>query len=192
MSQPESPRPAAIRASGATKSIRRGDVPEEVLLRYLTDQAKGRTLGFYVDARATRPAFRDRGDRLFADRNDPHAISAMIQIAIHRGWGAVRLTGDETFRREAWRQARAAGLDVAGYAPTPRDREADIRAAAARSVKPQAPVRPMTQARRKAIVEAVVAARVLDAGQAQRMLERIRLRLEAAVKGPRPARARDR
>lgn len=180
-------RPASLQAAGAARSLRRGDAPEEVLSRYLTDTARGRTLDFYVDARAPRPAFRDRGDRLFIDRNDPQAIRAMIDIAQHRGWAAIRVTGDAAFRREAWTEGRRRGLEVRGYAPTPRDLQAELR-----QRRPDTPTRggredagtakPMPPERRAAIVEAVIAARMLDPDRARRLLDSARSRLAPLVK----------
>lgn len=186
MTSPDDKRPASLRADGAARSRRRGDVPEEILARYLTDTARGRTLGFYVDARVTRPAFRDRGDRLFADRNDPAAIGAMVAIAHHRGWSTVQVRGDERFRHEVWLQARRHGLEVRGYAPTSRDLELESRAVRrpppkSRSESPPGPIRPLSAARRTAIVEAVVAARMLDPARAQRLLEAARARVAPII-----------
>lgn len=48
----------------------------------------------------------------------------MLKIAKHRGWSEVRVSGDESFRREAWVQARGLGLEVKGYHPRDRDRQA--------------------------------------------------------------------
>lgn len=54
----------------------------------------------------------------------PDAVADMLKVAQHRGWTQVRVSGDETFRREAWVQARALGVDVKGYQPRDRDRQA--------------------------------------------------------------------
>ena len=188
-------RPASIQVAGAARSVRRGDVPEEILARYLTDTARGRTLGFYVDARATRPAFRDRGDRLFVDRNDPAAIRAMITVAHHRGWSTVRLGGDEAFRREAWQEARRRGLEVHGYKPTARDREEEARQERRRDTAREparSTPRPMSPERRAAIVESVIAARMLDPERARRLLDAARARVGPVIAAAQRGRARDR
>ncbi|MNH94176.1 hypothetical protein D3C73_467920 [compost metagenome] len=48
----------------------------------------------------------------------------MLKVARHRGWTRLKVEGDEAFRREVWIQARAQGLDVSGYRPRDRDRQA--------------------------------------------------------------------
>lgn len=177
----DTPRPSTVSPAGVARSLRRGDVPEEILAVYLTDKAAGRTLGYYVDARATRPAFRDRGDRLLADRNDPAAIRAIVSVAIHRGWTAVTVRGDEAFRREVWREASRRGLEIAGYNPTRRDLEAEARHRDRDQdrahASPRRPPKPMSPERRAAIVEAVVVARMLDPERARRLLEAARARV---------------
>jgi hypothetical protein len=189
-------RPSSLAAAGAARSLRRGDVPEEVLARYLTDVARGRTLGFYVDARATRPAFRDRGDRLFVDRNEPAAIRAMVTVAQHRGWTTIKVRGDESFRREAWLEAQRRGLVVQGYAPTTRERQAETRRtldrARTRADAEVRPARPMSPERRAAIVEAVVAARMLDPDRARRLLDAARARVAPVIAAVQRNRAQER
>ena len=111
----------ALRAEGAPKSVRKGDVPDALERRYYTDERGGRGLGFYADARIATAAFRDEGRRLVAPRSDPNVARDLAQIARHRGWSIVVVQGEPTFRREAWLAARAAGLEVRGYRPTERD-----------------------------------------------------------------------
>lgn len=48
----------------------------------------------------------------------------MLKVAQHRGWSRLKVEGEEAFRREVWVQARAMGLEVRGYRPRDRDREA--------------------------------------------------------------------
>ncbi|MBP7703759.1 MAG: hypothetical protein KA105_00580 [Caulobacter sp.] len=190
-------RPASLKPAGAARSLRRGDVPEEILARYLTDAARGRTLGFYVDARATRPAFRDRGDRLFVDRNDPDAIRAMVTVAEHRGWAVIKVHGAESFRREAWLEAQRRGLEIQGYTPTAREREAEARRTLDRTrrraeaqIRP--PAKPMSPQRRAAIVEAVVAARMLDPDRAQRLIDAVRARVGPIIAAVQRGRTQER
>lgn len=188
--------PSSLQAAGSARSLKRGDVPEEILARYLPDAAPGRTLGFYVDARATRPAFRDRGDRLFVDRNDPAAIRAMVTVAQHRGWTVIRVRGDEAFRREAWLEAQRRGLEVHGYTPTARERQAEIRRtrdrARTRAEAEVRPAKPMSLDRRAAIVEAVVAARMLDPDRARRLIDAARARMTPVIDAVHRSRARER
>lgn len=98
-----------------------GDVPDRIRRRYLTDERNGPGLGFFVDASIAKAAFRDQGQRLSTDRNDPNVVRDLIAIAEHRGWTTISVRGQTTFRREVWINARSAGLEVRGYTPTHRD-----------------------------------------------------------------------
>lgn len=110
---------------GDARSRRRGDAPQAVLDRYLIEHDRlGRPSRFYRDHRATEPMFRDEGRKLIATQPYPDAVADMLKIAKHRGWSEVRVSGDQSFRREAWIQARALGLEVKGYRPRDRDRQA--------------------------------------------------------------------
>lgn len=112
--------------SGATvRSKTKGEVPTSILDRYLIERDRqGRPERFYRDHRATDPMFRDEGRRLVTAQAYPDTIADMMKIARHRGWTEIRVAGDEAFRREAWVQARTLGLDVKGYKPRERDRQA--------------------------------------------------------------------
>jgi len=181
---------------GERRPSQPGDVPDHLRRRYLTQTRGGPGLGFYVDARTDAAAFRDHGRRLTTDRNDPQVIRDLVAIAAHRGWSTVTVRGHSEFRREAWRMARAAGLEVRGYRPTERDRQQD-----ARRNTPAPAQRPLpadAQAR-LGVVEQVVRARVVEPGDQARILAAARRRLadwleRGAQFGPRPPRdrARDR
>lgn len=108
-----------------TRSVAKGDVPQTLLDRYLIERdLRGRPERFYRDHRTTDPAFRDAGRRLSADRTYPDTVADMLKVAQHRGWSRLKVEGEEGFRREVWVQARAMGLEVQGYRPRDRDREA--------------------------------------------------------------------
>ena len=118
---PDRARPGEARS----RSVARGDVPLALLDRYLIERdLKGRPERFYRDHRTPDPAFRDVGRRLSADRTYPDTVADMLKIARHRGWSRLKVEGEEAFRREVWVQARAMGLEVRGYRPRDRDREA--------------------------------------------------------------------
>ena len=108
---------------GGAPSLAQGDVPEAVRRRYLTE-GRGAQLAFYADQTTKHPAFHDAGRRLMAERTNPSVIKDMLSIAEHRGWSEIRVRGSVEFRREAWMQAQARGLEVDGYKPTDRDRQA--------------------------------------------------------------------
>ncbi len=115
----------ARRGEAKTRSTAKGDLPQAILDRYLIERdLRGRPERFYRDHRTPDPAFRDQGRRLTADRPYPDTIADMLRVAQHRGWTRLKVDGDDTFRREVWIQARAMGLEIKGYRPRQRDRQA--------------------------------------------------------------------
>ena len=111
--------------SAEGRSTTKGEVPASLLDRYLIERDRqGRPERFYRDHRATDPMFKDEGKRLVTGQAYPDAVADMLKIAQHRGWTQVRVSGDEAFRREAWVQGSTLGLDVKGYQPRDRDRQA--------------------------------------------------------------------
>jgi putative DNA primase/helicase len=65
------------------------------------------------------PAFRDHGTRLSTRSENTEIIRAMVEIAKERYPNeTLRIRGTDRFRREAWGQAKLAGLSVRGYRPT--------------------------------------------------------------------------
>lgn len=151
-----------------------GDVPDRLRGRYLTERRAGQGLGFYADAGAQAPVFRDHGGRLTTDRNDPHVVRDLVAIAAHRGWRAIGVGGHVAFRREVWLRARAAGLEVRGYRPTARDRQQVERG---REASPGSATLTPAAAARLDIVEGVVRARVVDPAEQARILSAARNRL---------------
>lgn len=108
-----------------SRSVAKGDVPPSLMDRYLIERdLRGRPERFYRDHRTPDPAFRDAGRRLSADRAYPDTVADMLKVAQHRGWSRLKVEGEEAFRREVWVQARAMGIQVQGYRPRDRDREA--------------------------------------------------------------------
>ncbi|ASD25483.1 LPD7 domain-containing protein [Brevundimonas diminuta] len=115
----------ARRGETKPRSTAKGDLPQAVLDRYLIERdLRGRPERFYRDHRTPDPAFRDQGRRLTTDRPYPDTIADMLKVAQHRGWTRLKVDGDDTFRREVWIHARAMGLEVKGYRPRQRDRQA--------------------------------------------------------------------
>jgi hypothetical protein len=150
-----------------------GDVPDQVRRRFLTEERLGQGLGFYIDARTTTAAFRDHGRRLTTDRNDPHVIRDLVAIAQHRGWTTISVRGHSEFRREAWRLATAAGLEVQGYRPSERDRQQVERSASLQ----RPPARGLDVPTRMSVVETVVRKHVVEPAEQARILELARSRL---------------
>lgn len=113
------------RGEKTERSTLKGDMPPALLDRYLIERDRqGRPEAFFRDPRATEPAFRDHGRRLSTPHAYPDTITDMLKVARHRGWTRLRVEGEEAFRRDVWIQARAQGLEVSGYRPRERDRQA--------------------------------------------------------------------
>jgi hypothetical protein len=96
-------------------------VPQSVRDRFVQEGHR-----FYFPDGA--PAFRDRGRRLITSSENTQVVHSLIEIAHSRGWTEVRVSGTERFRREAWQQARLAGLNVRGYRPSEAEQAQLIRA----------------------------------------------------------------
>lgn len=71
--------------------------------------------------RSNRVAFVDEGDRIRFTNTNETSIKAGIQLAKQKGWEAVKVTGNEAFRREYWIQGQLHGLTVHGYRSTKAD-----------------------------------------------------------------------
>lgn len=93
-------------------------VPEDVAARYKQDGQK------YLDANDPKKvAFVDKGNRLQTIRTfDDKAVEDMVATADARGWTELRVSGDEAFRRKAYIEATARGIEVKGYEPTEQDK----------------------------------------------------------------------
>lgn len=137
MTKPDAPKTDTAKAASSNRlkpdrpaadkplSTDKGDLPTALLDRYLIERdRKGRPEQFFRDTRSTEPAFRDRGRSLETRQAYPDTIGDMLKIAEHRGWRRLKVEGDEAFRRDVWIQAQARGLDVSGYRPRQRDRQA--------------------------------------------------------------------
>lgn len=107
------------------RSLDKGDVPTQLLDRYLIERDRqGRPERYYRDHKTADPVFRDHGRALSSLQAYPDSVASMLRIAQHRGWTHIKASGDGAFRREVWVQGRSLGLEVAGYKPTERDRQA--------------------------------------------------------------------
>ena len=69
-------------------------------------------------------AFKVTGDRLVTRLAAAEVIRDMVSVAQHRQWDALHVRGSAEFRREAWLEAGARGIEVRGYQPTDLDRQA--------------------------------------------------------------------
>jgi hypothetical protein len=174
-------------AGKAAKSTVKGDIPAAVLDRYLIERdLRGRPERFFRDHRATEPMFQDRGRSLVSHSAYPDAVIDMLKIARHRGWSAVRVSGDPGFRREVWIQAQALGLEVKGHRPGERNRQAA-------GLEPRPPLSAEI-ADRMARAAVVVRRLIPDAALQTRLmaeaLDRFQARRTARERAPDPTRDR--
>ncbi len=117
---------------GATGPVRRpvlhAGVPENVGDRFVQVGNK------LVDP-VSNAGFVDKGSKLQTDKAvDPGTIRAMVDVAEHRGWDSIKVSGDAAFRRSVYFEAASRGLAVQGYTPTEAER-ASASAAAERAGK---------------------------------------------------------
>lgn len=92
-------------------------VPADVQQRYVRVGDK------YFHPRNTEsPVFEDKGNKLETGSDSGQVASALVAIARARGWDEVKVSGSEAFRKEAWLEAAALGMQVKGYTPTEQDR----------------------------------------------------------------------
>ena len=120
------PRPSVAAAASPTGSDGSTDpwaLPQSVRERFVQERRR-----FYFPDGSE--AFRDRGRRLTTGSENTEVVRSLVEIAQTRGWGEIVVEGSERFRREAWRQARLADLEVRGYRPTVTERAALARALA--------------------------------------------------------------
>jgi|SRR5579859_6201527 len=100
----------SIRGSGR-KNATNASVPDEIAKRFVQVNNK-----FYFPDGAR--AFTDRGNRLTTLSENAEVIRSLVGIAKARTWQEITVRGTERFRKEVWRAASVAGLEVRGYKPT--------------------------------------------------------------------------
>ncbi|MBR1231640.1 hypothetical protein JQ611_06195 [Bradyrhizobium sp. AUGA SZCCT0182] len=77
----------------------------------------------YADERGEYLAFKVAENRLVTRLAAAEVIRDMVSVAQHREWNAFQVRGSAEFRREAWLEANARGMEVQGYQPTELDRQ---------------------------------------------------------------------
>ena len=77
----------------------------------------------YADERGEYLAFKVTEDRLVTRLAAAEVIRDMVSVAQHRQWEFLQVRGSAEFRREAWLEASARGMEVQGYQPTDLDRQ---------------------------------------------------------------------
>ena len=72
----------------------------------------------------SRVAFTESTFRLATDTNSPSVARSMVDVAEARNWKALRVSGNEDFKRMVWLEASVRGVKTLGYEPNPGDLEA--------------------------------------------------------------------
>jgi hypothetical protein len=71
----------------------------------------------------SRVAFTASTFRLATDTNSPSVARSMVDVAEARNWSALRVSGNEEFKRMVWLEASVRGVKAIGYEPNPADLE---------------------------------------------------------------------
>ncbi len=71
----------------------------------------------------SRVAFTESTFRLATDTNSPSVARSMVDVAEARNWRALRVSGNEDFKRLVWLEASVRGVKTLGYVPNPGDVE---------------------------------------------------------------------
>lgn len=90
---------------------------------------------YFDDYQRRALAMRATPTSVTTKREDLNTVRAMLELAQARGWQTVQIRGSSEFRREAWIEATARGLEGRGFAATDVERqEAERRRAERRPV----------------------------------------------------------
>ena len=90
---------------------------------------------------ANRVAFTETMFRLATDNNNPSVARSMVDVAEARNWQALRVSGNEDFKRMVWLEASLRGVKALGYEPQFADQELLRREREARAVNRIEPAR---------------------------------------------------
>ncbi|MGY4363956.1 hypothetical protein ACVW1A_000021 [Bradyrhizobium sp. LB1.3] len=125
----------------------------------------------YADEHGEYLAFKVTEDLLVTRLAAAEVIRDMVAVAQHRKWESLQVRGSAEFRREAWLEAGARGLEVRGYQPTELDRQtlADPREIWDRTRSDTPGIRSATEKRERALrfdYDKGVPGRLVEVGQA--------------------------
>lgn len=126
-----SPSPASDGALGAPGGGKKGAAyqsePEHIAKAYYVED-RGGERSYYDDYKRSSVAMRATDTTISSKREDLNTVRAMVDIAAARGWQSIDVVGSKEFKREAWIEAAARGIEAKGYRPNDPDRqEADRR-----------------------------------------------------------------
>jgi hypothetical protein len=107
--------------------------PEAIAKSYFIED-RGGERRYYDDCRRQALAMRATATAIRTRREDLGTIRAMLTLAQARGWQAIEVKGSKEFRREAWIEAQALGLEARGHRASDPDRQEALRRRAERGV----------------------------------------------------------
>ncbi|MCL8487068.1 hypothetical protein ACVW1C_008387 [Bradyrhizobium sp. USDA 4011] len=120
---------AATDKSSSTEGLDNA-LPDRIRRKYYVvasqteKDGSAREARLYADERKEYLAFKATDDRLVTRLAAIEVIRDMVSVAQHRQWEALHVRGSVEFRREAWLEAAARGIDVKGYQPNELDSQA--------------------------------------------------------------------
>ena len=88
----------------------------------------------------SRIAFTETTFKLATDNNNPSVARSMVDVAESRNWRALRVSGNEDFKRLIWLEASLRGVKALGYEPQHADQELLRRERESRSINRIEPV----------------------------------------------------
>lgn len=90
-----------------------GDLPDGVGQRYfIEERGLRREQRLFENAHDDAPTIRDLGARLIAASESTAVVRDLIDIARHRGWETIDVSGTDRFRRLVEQEARDHGIEV--------------------------------------------------------------------------------
>jgi hypothetical protein len=136
---PPAPAPAGGRSTpAAPKPAAFATEPEAIARSYFVEE-RGGERRYYDDYRRQALAMRATATAIRTRREDLTTIRAMLTLAQARGWQALEVKGSQAFKREAWIEAQALGLEARGYPASDPDRQEALRRRAEQGLAHQAP-----------------------------------------------------
>lgn len=96
--------------------------PEGIARAYYVEQ-HGDERRYWQDYGRSSLVMRATATTVSSKREDLNTVRAMLDLAAARAWPSLELSGSATFRREAWIEAQARGLEARGHRPSDPDRQ---------------------------------------------------------------------
>ena len=110
------------RPDGQEKAAPYLSEPDSIAKRYYVEEKRGERQ-YFEDYKKTNLAMRATDTSIMSKREDLNTIRAMLEIVEARGWHSVEIAGSAEFKREAWIEASARGLEGRGFSPSDADRQ---------------------------------------------------------------------